>query len=56
MTIRGEDLKTLANHEGRFHEAVRAVVSMTSSDVILGKNVHCFSGHDAEELHKAPPP
>jgi hypothetical protein len=38
---------------GYFHGAVRAVVSLTSSDVILGKNVHCFSGHDAEELHKA---
>jgi hypothetical protein len=53
MTIRKEDLKTLATREGRFHEAVQAVVRITGSYLILGKNVYCFSAHDAEELHKA---
>ena len=53
MTTGKEDLKTLASSEGGFHEAVQAVVRITGSDLILGKNIHSFSARDAEELHKA---
>jgi hypothetical protein len=53
MTAKKDDPKPLVSPEISFHQAVQAVVNITSPELILGKKIHSFSAHDAEELHKA---